>query len=590
MSVLNIESKIRFENLPNEIFCEIFDCLTSDEIIYGFLNLNQRFNQFLFDNKFNLKSLISPTRNIDLWRNVGFKIKHLTIKSVDLPFSLEYFPNIQSIIIILSFDSSHKQIHSIISNNQFRSIREFRVKRDKLFSKSSFDRYTNSSDFILQNILNDQNSLEAFEYVIPISYRLDTSNFMINSNLQSLILTLEDFNSLFVLMQYTPNLKKLNLHSDVPGASSRLMNKINIKLEELHLKFTRGISVSNFSSNEGTYYGNLLVDLIKSFSSSLICLSLVLGCSLGISTIENFPFNSSKAQQLLETMKQLKQFHLYARTDLDKESILSQFQNQFWFDRQLYFGMHSNCFYTLPFYFDYLHESYTDFHIVESNYSDFLDTNHQLWYNVKSLNLSMSYQYDMNFVKQLKIQMPKLNYINFIYRRTLQNSDEYVISNQTDLTLNSVKTIEITGGFNQQINHWLIHFLPNVKNLILSFGESASTINQVLPNIERLYIDERSNLEELTSISYTYYPNIQFIQFHLSFYRRKSEWYADMIIQILHNFKNLKRVLLYPLGTKRLDNSVESESIKLVRNLNVQEMNTSYRIKHYKLYSVFENI
>lgn len=48
--------------------------------------------------------------------------------------------------------------------------------------------------------------------------------------------------------------------------------------------------------------------------------------------------------------------------------------------------------------------------------------------------------------------MPKLSFIKFIYKRTQQNSDEYFIHNQTDLTLNNVKTMKITGGFNQQID------------------------------------------------------------------------------------------------------------------------------------------
>ena len=69
-------------------------------------------------------------------------------------------------------------------------------------------------------------------------------------------------------------------------------------------------------------------------------------------------------------MKELKQFHLYAKLDqnnIDVDSILSQFQTHYWIDHNLSFGMYNKYFYTLPFQFNYLYEFYQDFDDVKSN-------------------------------------------------------------------------------------------------------------------------------------------------------------------------------------------------------------------------------
>jgi hypothetical protein len=66
-----------------------------------------------------------------------------------------------------------------------------------------------------------------------------------------------------------------------------------------------------------------------------------------------FPFNNIELQQLLESMIELKQFHLYAKLNknqIDVDEILSRFKQQFWFDHHWFFGMHGEYFYTLPFH------------------------------------------------------------------------------------------------------------------------------------------------------------------------------------------------------------------------------------------------
>ena len=87
------------------------------------------------------------------------------------------------------------------------------------------------------------------------------------------------------------------------------INKINIKLKQLYLKLDYAISCYAWILEIDF---DQLINIIKQFSSSLICLSLNL-VDLNIRSTDEFPFNSIKLQQLLESMIELKQFHLYAK-------------------------------------------------------------------------------------------------------------------------------------------------------------------------------------------------------------------------------------------------------------------------------------
>jgi UDP-galactopyranose mutase len=107
-------------------------------------------------------------------------------------------------------------------------------------------------------------------------------------------------------------------------------------------------------------------------------------------------------------MIELKQFHLYARLPFDvkgHEDILSRFENQYWFDHKWTFGMHQNCFYTLPFHFDHLYEFYDGFNDFKSNNREIFINNPRIWFNVKSIELLDRDKFDNNFLKELKIKI-----------------------------------------------------------------------------------------------------------------------------------------------------------------------------------------
>jgi len=89
-----------------------------------------------------------------------------------------------------------------------------------------------------------------------------------------------------------------------------------------------------YAPNERSYWYQQLTNCIEKFSSSLICLSLNL-VDVPSRDLDEIPFNSIKLQHLLESMKELKEFHLYAKLDADfinSDLILSEFENEYWFD------------------------------------------------------------------------------------------------------------------------------------------------------------------------------------------------------------------------------------------------------------------
>jgi hypothetical protein len=228
---------------------------------------------------------------------------------------------------------------------------------------------------------------------------------------------------------------------------------------------------------------NQLISDVKQFSSSSTCLSLNL-LRLRIGNINDIPFNSTKLQRFLESMTELKQFHVYAKLDsnaIPSDIILLSFQDQFWFDHHWSFGMHGRnykYFYTLPFHFDYLYEFYNGFNDVRSNHSDILITNSRLWYNVKSIGSSKVSKYDLNFIEELKMKMPKLTFMKFHRDDYSEKNQIKDISPKMDekekilVTLNNVTAIQCTKEYD--VKECLIYAVPNLRHLILSDAELAS--------------------------------------------------------------------------------------------------------------------
>ena len=77
---------LQMEDLPNEIIFMIFDYLSSNDILYTFFFLTQRFNNSLLQNQRYYNYLQIPTTNLDTWEIIlsiiGPRIKCLNITTV----------------------------------------------------------------------------------------------------------------------------------------------------------------------------------------------------------------------------------------------------------------------------------------------------------------------------------------------------------------------------------------------------------------------------------------------------------------------------------------------------------------------------
>ncbi|CAF1316572.1 unnamed protein product [Rotaria sordida] len=330
--------------------------------------------------------------------------------------------------------------------------------------------------FLLKKIFNNENSLKIFQCLSELYFcnLKEINNLVSNINIHSLSLKSADFISAFSFFKYTPNLKIFNLITTTSYLHDKLDKDLDlskIKLEKLYLT----LKIDASDSLIGGRQFRLLINLIKQFSSSLIYLSLNLSV-IKIGTYNDIQFNGIQLQQqLLESMIQLKQFHLYANLWdylLDIKSILSTFENQFWFDHNWSIGMHGHYLYTLPFHFDKLYD-FIDFDDIKSNNSNILNYP-WTWYHVTSINFSSSSKLNLNLIKQLKIKMPNLisitfNSFSFPYFETTKDSS---ISDdklqKIDITLDSVTTVQFEDESMKDIKQWILDILPNLKHLILS--------------------------------------------------------------------------------------------------------------------------
>ncbi|CAF4105920.1 unnamed protein product, partial [Rotaria sordida] len=378
MSMKNIPLRTLFDRLPTEIIFHIFDYLSNNDIIYALFYFSQRLNNLLLQSQCYLKYLNLPTTNLNIWKNIfldiGSQIESININTNDLSFSLIYFPNLKSILISSPFGLPSKQLKLILESDQFPKLHSFKLKENKYLN------YDNN--YIYRKVFNRKNSLEVFQYPLltPSLTTLITFRFETNLNLHSLTLMLTYFQDIFILIKFTPNLKYLNIHSESPYIDQSPINDVDIKLKEFYLTLNcESQELVSWMPKEIDF--NQLIHGIKQFSSSLTCLSINL-VDLKIKTTNEIPFNNIKLQQLLESMKELEQFHLCTKLPdssvSTKNNILSKFNDEFWLNHNWSFGIHDEYLYTLPFKFDCLPGLFEGFDCVKSNNNDILENNPRL--------------------------------------------------------------------------------------------------------------------------------------------------------------------------------------------------------------------
>jgi hypothetical protein len=258
--------------------------------------------------------------------------------------------------------------------------------------------------------------------------------------------------------------------------------------------------------------------------------------------------------------------------------------------------MHKNYFYTFPFHFDYLYQFYQDFHYVKSNNPEILINNPRIWYNVKSIELLGTSEFDRNFVKDLKMKMPKLNLIKFNDFSPVPKHKKQILSEindkqeKIDVTLDNVTIIEFGSAFRSNGNekNWLINATPNLKQLILSNLKLFPISNELgkifEKKIQRLDIDDNCDVANLTQRIYVYFSNVQYINFCFIRNFEGPQWYAKIIMRILNNLKNLKILTIY---TRHRNIYSTITELKVIRYLDMNEITKTYQVKNFEKYSLF---
>ncbi|CAF3867497.1 unnamed protein product [Rotaria sp. Silwood1] len=350
---------------------------------------------------------------------------------------------------------------------------------------------------------------------------------------------------------------------------------------------------------------------IKQFSSSLIYLSLNLN---EIYTGE-FQFDGfTLQQQFLESMIQLKSFHLYTqfyKEPVNVESFLSTFQTQFWFDHHWTFGIHETYLYTIPFYFDNM-KDFIDFDQIKSNNSVILNSSKtwshvksidssnssdqiksnnsvilnssKTWSHVKSIGSSNSSKFSLNLIKQLKSKMPNLASITFSFKlmRNLFTNDNE--TNQTDITLDSVTTVHCEIDDLKTIKRWLINIFPNTRILILSFSVYSVSLS---PN-KMIFSQELD--ECFRGTDYMHFIKIQYVEVKLTFRDLDyiNEHTTRLVKELLTMFKNLQSFIFhFHHMSDFLRMSSFTDLSKIIQLLNMEKVSEKYQIKHIHNYLQF---
>ncbi|CAF4904403.1 unnamed protein product [Rotaria sp. Silwood1] len=211
-----------FDNLPTEIILDVFDYLSSNEIIYSFFYLNQRLQNLLIKQQYYINYLQLPISNFNFWQKIlsiiGSQIELLIISHDYLTLSLDYFSNLKSIIITSPYSMIDKQFQLILQNKYFQKLHTLKIKNEIVSERSYNETELDNEQILFKKVFDNENNLQVFEYLPSLTSlhlrKLESLN--INFLSRSLKLNLSEFKDIFSLIKYTPNLIYLNIQSEPP--------------------------------------------------------------------------------------------------------------------------------------------------------------------------------------------------------------------------------------------------------------------------------------------------------------------------------------------------------------------------------------
>jgi hypothetical protein len=198
---------IQFESLPNEIFIEIFDYLSLNNLYQSFKGLNQRINNILQSLNNRAVQLWSTSENAEIEMNKFFSSTIVSLYINDeYNINLNEFPKIHSLTYIYAID--YQLEHFLESKFCHQNLKYLNVTSDDL---SLLIKYIFSNQFLSlhQCILRNVDSIPMCPWRITPSI--------------SSITTCSDENLILFILKSCPNLKRLSLfifqYTNTPSSS-----------------------------------------------------------------------------------------------------------------------------------------------------------------------------------------------------------------------------------------------------------------------------------------------------------------------------------------------------------------------------------
>lgn len=284
--------KTCFEDLPNEIFLEIFDYLKLDECDYCFNRLNQRLKDLLFYRE-NLSLIYDETISYSLMKSYRYNIKYLNI-STSNSCDLSFFPNLEY-FILSNRDSNHiKQIRSNIL-----------PKLKYLSFQFKFDYQT--SNELIEQIFTNQFPLLRFISLRYIS-RSTIHSWLINPMLQIISIHSDQLILINEILKYCPNLKYFHIH---------LLYKCNLSMENMEMKCS---NLKKFLlTSEGFDLTIDFLEILLQLIPSIEYLYFQTKCQIGLGKLIEF---------LGKNFLHLKRFDCFIKEVLMKNERIAQWTDQ----------------------------------------------------------------------------------------------------------------------------------------------------------------------------------------------------------------------------------------------------------------------
>ena len=282
------KEKSRLEDLPNEIFLEIFDYFKLDECHFSFNRLNQRLKDLLLYRQ-NLSLIYNETISLTLIKFYRLNIKYLNI-STSNSIDLRYFPNLEY-LIISNRDSNHlKQIRSIV------------------IPKLKYLSFQLKYDYQSSNELIDQIFTNQFPYLRFISLRSiqrsSTNSWLINQTLQIISIHSDQLILIEDILKICPNLKYFHIH---------LLYKCHLGMENVTYKSSK---LNKFLlTSEGFDLTNDFLQILFQLIPSIEYLYLQTKCQVSFVKLIEF---------LGKSFVHLKEFHCFIKEVVMKKERIAQ--------------------------------------------------------------------------------------------------------------------------------------------------------------------------------------------------------------------------------------------------------------------------